>query len=178
MKINIREENLEDYNCVYSLIKKAFEGAEHTDGDEHNLVNRLRSSENYIEELSLVALDNDIIVGHIMFTKLLIINGYKKYESLALAPLSILPNYQNKGIGSKLINEGLKRAKALGYNSVIVLGSEKYYPRFGFVEASSFGIEAPFEVPSENFMTIELIKNSLKDVNGKVMYAKEFFEQQ
>lgn len=176
MDINIREENSKDNSYVYNLIKKAFEGAEHSDGDEHNLVNRLRSSDNYIKELSLVAVVNEVIVGHIMFTKLFIINDNEKYESLALAPLSVLPDYQNKGIGKALINEGLKKAKALGYKSVIVLGSEKYYPRFGFKEALNFGIEAPFEVPSENFMAIELTKNSLKDVNGKVVYAKEFFE--
>lgn len=178
MEINIREENIKDNSYIYNLIKKAFEGAEHADGDEHNLVNRLRNSENYIKELSLVAVVNGDIVGHIMFTKLFIVNEDTKHESLALAPLSVLPNYQNKGIGSKLINEGLKRAKALGYNSVIVLGSEKYYPRFGFKEAIEFGIEAPFEVPSKNFMAIELVNNSLKDVNGKVVYAKEFFEQE
>lgn len=178
MDINIREENIEDNSYIYNLIQKAFEGAEHSDGDEHNLVNRLRNSENYIKELSLVAIVDGVIVGYIMFTKLFIINGDKKHESLALAPLAVLPNYQNKGVGSQLINEGLKIAKALGYNSVIVLGSEKYYPQFGFKEASSFGIEAPFEVPSENFMAIELVKNSLNDVNGKVVYAKEFFEQE
>ena len=176
MKITVRKENNEDNNKVYTLIKKAFDGAEHSDGEEHHLVNRLRESENYISELSLVALDHGIIVGHIMFTNIAIENGDTKHKSLALAPLSVLPDYQNKGIGSKLINEGLKRAKDLGYKSVVVLGSNKYYPRFGFEEALKFGIKAPFEVPSENFMAIELEKNSLQYVNGTVVYAKEFFQ--
>lgn len=84
---------------------------------------------------------------------------------------------KKKGIGSKLINEGLDIAKELGYKSVIVLGSENYYPKFGFEEALNFGIKAPFEVPSSNFMAIELEENALKDVSGKVVYAKEFFEK-
>lgn len=177
MEIYIRKENVKDNNEIYSLVKKAFESAEHSNGDEQNLVNRLRNSENYIPELSLVALVDGIIVGHIMFTKIFITNEDRKYESLALAPLSVLPKYQSKGIGSRLINEGLKIAKDLGYNSVVVIGIEQYYPRFGFEEASNFGIKVPFEVPSENFMVIELVKNSLKDVHGTVVYAKEFFEQ-
>lgn len=176
MKLHIRKEYSEDKNEIYELITKAFKSAEHSDGDEQNLVNRLRNSNSYIQNLSLVALDNEIIIGHIMFTKLSIVNDNNTYDSLALAPLSVSPDYQGKGVGSKLIEHGLKIAKELGYKSVIVLGSEKYYPRFGFKEASMFQIKAPFEVPSENFMAIELEKDSLNNVNGTVVYAKEFFE--
>lgn len=176
MQIYIKKEVAKDRDIVYNLIKNAFKSAEHSDGDEQNLVNRLRNSDNYIPELSLVAVDNENIVGHIMFTKISIVDDNKSNESLCLAPLSILPSYQGQGIGSKLITEGLNIAKNLGYKSVVVLGSEKYYPRFGFEEAAKFGIKAPFEVPSENFMAIELEKNSLKKVSGTVIYAKEFFE--
>lgn len=177
MNINIRKENIEDIDIIYFLIKEAFKTEVHSDGDEQDLVNRLRNSKSYIPELSLVALNEETIVGHIMFTKLLIENEDNKFESLALAPLAVLPDYQKKGIGSKLINEGLDIAKELGYKSVIVLGSENYYPKFGFEEALNFGIKAPFEVPSSNFMAIELEENALKDVSGKVVYAKEFFEK-
>ncbi len=177
MNINIRKENIEDIDIIYFLIKEAFKTGVHSDGDEQDLVNRLRNSKSYISELSLVALDGETIVGHIMFTKLLIENEDNKFESLALAPLAVLPDYQKKGIGSKLINEGLDIAKELGYKSVIVLGSENYYPKFGFEEALNFGIRPPFEVPSPNFMAIELEENALKDVSGKVVYAKEFFEK-
>ncbi|MEG0857891.1 MAG: N-acetyltransferase [Terrisporobacter sp.] len=177
MTIHIRQEELNDNHIVYDLIKSAFESAEHSDGDEQNLVNRLRTSESFIPELSLVAVENDTIIGHILFTKLFIADYDTKYESLGLAPLAVSPDHQNKGVGGKLINEGLKVAKELGYRSAIVLGSEKYYPRFGFLEAKNFEIKPPFEVPSENFMAIELVENSLENVNGIVVYPKEFFEQ-
>ncbi len=111
-----------------------------------------------------------------MFTKLFIENQNGKFESLALAPLAVHPEYQNIGVGSKLIIEGLHIAKNLGFKSAIVLGSEKYYPKFSFKEALDFGIKATFEVPSENFMAIELEENALKDIHGNVIYTKEFFE--
>lgn len=177
MNLIIRQENNEDYKIVYKLIKNAFNEAEHTDGDEHNLVERLRKSKNYIPQLSLVASINDKIVGHILLTKLFIENNDKKYESLALAPLSVLPEYQRMGIGSKLVKKSLSLAKELGYNSVFVLGNENYYPKFGFRESLHFDINTPFEVPSKNFMALELEKNSLKNIDGNIIYAKEFFEQ-
>lgn len=172
MDIVIREENNKDFNEVYEVIKSAFMNAEHTDHNEHNLVNKLRESEAFVNELSLVAEDNGKIVGHIILTKIKIGNN----ESLALAPLSVLPSYQKNGIGSKLILESHKRAKELGYNSAVVLGHSDYYPRFGYKPASKWGIKASFEVPDESFMAIELIENGLKDVSGTVKYAKEFFE--
>ena len=172
MSIIIREENNKDFNEVYEVIRLAFMNAEHTDHNEYNLVNKLRGSEAFVKGLSLVAEDNGKIVGHILLTKIKIGNS----ESLALAPLAVLPNYQKSGIGSKLIIESHKRAKELGYRSVIVLGHPDYYPRFGYEPASRWGIKAPFEVPDESFMAIELIENGLKDISGTVNYAKEFFE--
>ena len=86
----IRQEEIKDYKIVYSVIKKAFSCAQHTDGNEHNLVDALRSSKAFIPELSLVAEINGKIVGHIMFTKANIDNNVV----LALAPLSVLPEYQ------------------------------------------------------------------------------------
>ncbi|MDU3338272.1 N-acetyltransferase [Paraclostridium bifermentans] len=176
MGINIRKETIEDREEIYNLIKESFKSAEHSDGSEQDLVNRLRNSDSYIHDLSLVATCDKTIVGHIMFTKISIESKDLKTESLALAPLSVLPKYQRQGIGSKLITEGLSIAKNLGYNSVVVLGSEKYYPKFGFKEAKEFRVNPPFDVPSENFMVIELEPTSLKNVNGVVKYAKEFFE--
>lgn len=129
-----------------------------------------------MHKLSLVAELNERIVGHIMLTKLLIENGDKKYNSLALAPVSVLPEYQNNGIGSKLIRESLKIAREIGFKSVIVLGHDKYYPRFGFKPASLWGIKAPFKVPVEAFMVLELEVRVLDDVAGTVVYGKEFLE--
>ena len=176
MNFIVRQETQNEIDSIYKVVKAAFKTAEHSDGTEQDLVNKLRNSDSYIEELSLVALDDNLVIGHIMFTKAIIQYDNNEYETLALAPLSVSPSYQGKGVGSKLIKEGLKKAVDLGYNSVIVLGSEKYYPRFGFKEAINFGIKAPFEVPSENFMAMELKPEGLKNISGTVIYPSEFFE--
>jgi putative acetyltransferase len=78
------------------------------------------------------------------------------------------------GIGSKLIEYGIKAAKKAGYGSIIVVGHSDYYPRFGFVPASTFGIKPPFEVPDNAFMALELLPNSLKGKQGTVKYPKEY----
>ena len=93
-----------------------------------------------------------------------------------MAPVSVLPEYQNKGIGSKLILQGLKISKEMGFESIIVLGHDKYYPRFGFSPASKWGIKAPFDVPNESFMALELEDGILERVTGTVVYSKDFFE--
>lgn len=167
--LEIRQENKNDYDEVYNVVKKAFETAEHSDGNEQDLVSQLRTSDAFIPELSLVAIKDNRIVGYILFTKIKI----GKSEELALAPLAVLPEYQRQGIGSELIEQGHTIAKKLVYHYVVVLGSEKYYPRFGYVSAIKFGISAPFNVPSENFMAKKL-KDTNKEIKGIVKYAKEF----
>lgn len=167
--LEIRQESKNDYDEVYNVVKKAFETAEHSDGNEHDLVDALRKSNSFIPELSLVAIEDSKIVGHILFTKIKI----GKSEELALAPLAVLPEYQKQGIGSKLIEEGHKIAKNLGYHYSIVLGSENYYPKFSYIPAINYGIKAPFEVEDKNFMAIKLNDPKLK-IEGIVEYAKEF----
>lgn len=138
----IRKEEAKDYEIVCLLVKKAFESAEHSDGNEQDLVNALRKGDSFIPELSLVAEIDRKIVGHIIFTKAIL--GDKTV--LALAPLSVLPEYQRKGIGMALIKEGHRIAEKLGYGYSIVLGSEKYYPKAGYFPAEKFGIKPPFDV--------------------------------
>ncbi|GAA0722558.1 N-acetyltransferase [Clostridium malenominatum] len=175
MNITIRQETERDYKLSEYIIEKAFENAEYSDRKEQFLVERLRKSNAFVPELSLVAEFDGEIVGHIMLTKLLIKNIDKEHESLALAPVSVLPQHQNKSIGSKLIIESIKIARELSFKSVIVLGHDKYYPRFGFKPADLWGIKAPFDVPKESFMALELESDSLTNVSGVVVYPKEFF---
>lgn len=175
MNINIRQENKNDYDSVYNLVKEAFAHALHSDGDEQNLVTRLRKSDAFVPELSLVVEVDGEIVGHIMFTKIGI--GNSDTLALGLAPLSVLPKVQNNGIGGKLIEIGHQIAKNLGYVYSVVLGHEDYYPRFGYKPASVYGIKPPFPVDDKNFMVIKLIEGENMSVSGTVSYAKEFFEK-
>ncbi|ERN51133.1 GNAT family N-acetyltransferase [Alkalihalophilus marmarensis] len=178
MNLKIRQEQIEDYELTESVVKAAFADAEHSDKKEHELVNRIRKSNEFIPRLSLVATDTNSnkILGHILLSKIKISNNNQMAESLALAPVSVLPEYQNKGIGGLLINVALKEAKELGYKSVVVLGHPEYYPKFGFKIASLWGIKAPFEVPDEAFMALELSENALNKVSGVVEYPSVFFE--
>ena len=174
MELIIRKENPEDFETVFNLIEKAFKQVKISDHREQFLVERLRKSKAFVPELSMVAEIEKKIVGHILLSKLKITNGRNRFDSLALAPLSVIPEYQRNGIGGQLVREAHKKAKELGFKSVILIGHEKYYPRFGYKQADHFGISLPFEVPKENCMAVELIMNGLKDVNGLVQYPKEF----
>ena len=165
----IRQETIKDYAEVYELIKEAFASAEHSDGNEQDLVAALRKSAAYIPELSLVAEINGELAGHILFTKMLV----GADEILALAPLSVKPKYQRQGIGSALIAEGHRIAKKLGYPYSLVLGSELYYPKHGYLPAEQFGITAPEGIPSANFMAAKLDENA-QPLHGEVKYAEEF----
>ncbi len=170
MNITIRQENKTDYKKIYELNLLAFEEKE-----EAVLVELLRENDKFIPQLSLVALLNNKVVGHILFTEIKIIDtNENEFKSLALAPMAVLPRYQKKRIGGKLIIKGLDIATKLNFKSVIVLGHEHYYPRFGFVPTTKWNIKAPYEVPVNAFMGIELVKNGLKNVNGIVKYPKEF----
>ena len=146
----IRKETNKDYDIVYNIVKKAFATAEHSDGNEQDLVVALRKGESFVPELSLVAEIDDKIVGHIMFTKAKVGND----TVLVLAPLSVLPEYQKQGVGTNLIKEGHKIAKELGYEYSLVLGSEKYYPKTGYLSAEQFGIKVPDGIPSWALMKL------------------------
>lgn len=176
MSIVIRQEAEQDYSKTERLVEEAFRNEEYTDHTEQFLVAKLRKSDAFIPELSLVAEQDQELIGHVLLTKIAIEKDGKQTTSLALAPVSVLPDYQNKGVGSQLILAALTKAKELGYLSVIVLGHDTYYPKFGFQPASDFGIQSPFEVPNEAFMALELKEGSLEEVSGEVVYSKPFFE--
>lgn len=167
--MTIRQEKSKDYDKVYDLIKLAFETAEHSDGNEHDLANALRQSDAFVPELSLVAEIDGEIAGHILFTE----GKVGSDTVLVLAPLSVSPNYQKKGIGTALMAEAHKIAKEMGYHYSLVLGSEQFYSRAGYTSAEKFGIEVPEGIPSANFMAIKLAENA-HSIKGAVTYAKEF----
>lgn len=167
--ITIRPECPDDHEAVFQVNREAFGGE-----SEARLVEALRRSLAFIPELSLVALDGLRAVGHILFTKILVRGSGQSHDALALAPMAVLPAYQQQGIGSALVRRGLQDARALGHSVVIVVGHPEYYPRFGFVPAKPLGIHARFEVPNEAFMVLELRPNALRGVQGEVEYPLEF----
>ena len=173
--VTIRQEQKNDYRKTEEVVKEAFLHEEFSDKKEHELVKRIRKSDAFVPELSIVAIDEEI-VGHIMLSKITIEKDGASVDSLALAPVSVARGHQKKGIGGKLIKAALEKAKELGYGSVVVLGHPEYYPKFGFKKASEWNIQAPFEVPDEVFMAMELRENALESVEGIVQYSSAFAE--
>ena len=167
--MRIRQEKPEDYEEVYELVREAFASAEHADGNEQDLVAALRKGKAFIPELSLVAEEGGQLAGHILFTRARV----GEVEVLALAPLSVRPAFQRQGVGTALTEEGHRIARELGFPYSIVLGSENYYPRLGYREATGFGVEAPEGIPSANFMAIRLLEEA-PALDGPVTYAEEF----
>jgi len=120
-EINIRQEKVDDYKDVFKLVEEAFKSADNPSPDEQFLVERLRKSDAFIPQLSLVAEYKNTIIGHILLTKLKIKNDSEIFESLALAPVAVLPEFQKKGIGGLLILKAHSLAKKLGFKSIILL---------------------------------------------------------
>lgn len=167
--MRIRQEEKEDHKYIFIVHNEAFGG-----GEEADLVERLRKCGDYVPDLSLVAEDEGKVVGHLMLTTCKVIGEPGEWDSLVLAPVGVSPKFQGQGVGGALIREGLKRAAALGFESVNVLGEASYYPRFGFSKASDWGVECPLEVPDECFMMIELKEGALAGKSGMVRYPMPF----
>lgn len=135
------------------------------------LVDGLIDDESAKPILSLVAVDGEKLVGHILFTKVKVTGTEKQISAQILAPLAILPEEQNKGTGEKLINEGLRLLKESGTELVFVLGHPTYYPRCGFIPAGEQGYEAPYPIPKEHaeaWMVQGLIGDVMTMNSGKV----------
>jgi putative acetyltransferase len=167
--ITIRPETPADRAAIFEVNLRAFgQPAEAT------LVDGLRRDGDFIPELSLVAVVEGRIAGHILFPPITIENPERRVPALALAPMAVLPELQHQGIGSLLVKEGLAACRLLLHRIVVVAGHPEYYPRFGFTPARARGIEAPFPVPDEAFMVIALLEGSLEGIHGTVRYPHAF----
>ncbi|OWY65008.1 GNAT family N-acetyltransferase [cyanobacterium TDX16] len=165
----IRCENFTEYTDVFEINQLAF-GQE----NEANLVDNIRQLPKFNSALSLVAIESDRLVGHILFSEIAIVSPQGEVTALALAPLAVLPQFQNQGIGSQLVRAGLKQCQVLGYKIVIVLGHPNFYNRFGFAPAIDKELRSPFSVPDEAFMVLELIPEALTGISGMVKYSSPF----
>lgn len=169
--VSIRPETKADIDAVRKLNKKAFKGK-----DESKLVDALREEDGFIPALALVAEKAGTVVGHILFSPVEIKGGETSVPALALAPMSVLPDFQGRGIGTALVKHGLAEAAKLGYKIVVVVGHPEYYPRFGFVKAGEKGLILPFECEAEVFMVLELAPGALNGVRGEIVYPRAFHE--
>ena len=165
--MNIREEQHTDVDGIWKINSETFES-----DAEANLVNALRDCGcNYI---SLVAEIENNVIGHILFTPVELTGNENKLKIMGLAPMAVSGEYQNQGVGSKLVSIGLEFCKSQGYDAVVVLGHPTYYPKFGFVPSIKYGIKSEYDVPDDVFMILELVPEALKDHKGIIKYSEEF----
>jgi putative acetyltransferase len=165
----IRQETPEDAAAIRHVNEEAFGQKE-----EAEIVEKLRSRG--VLTISLVAVQDNEIIGHIAFSPVKIESEHSSFEAIALAPMSVLPAYQRKGIGSQLVRAGLEECRRLGHEIIVVLGHPDYYPRFGFIPAKPKGIDCEFQVPDEAWMTLELKEGALAGQRGTVRFQPEFRE--
>lgn len=171
--ICIREEKSEDIEEIRKLNEKTFMQT-FGQAPEASLVDRLR--ENCPSILSLVAVQDDQVVGHIVFSPVKI-EGDRTLDGMGLGPMAVLPEFQHRGIGSRLVQAGIEILKNQGSPFIIVLGHPEYYPRFGFELASHSGIRSQWDgVPDEVFMILILNENAISDISGVARYSSEFDE--
>jgi predicted N-acetyltransferase YhbS len=171
--MEIRKSTETDKSEIETVHIQAFGEEEGT--EIAKLVNDLLEDETAFPLLSLVAVKNSKIVGHVLYTNAIITQTTESVSAQLLAPLAVLPEAQNQGIGSQLVREGLNQLKESGVEVVFVLGHQEYYPRCGFRAAGVVGFEAPFPIPEENadaWMVQELKEGVIGRVKGKVQCAK------
>lgn len=169
IKIDIRPEDKRDASAIKFLLQDIFGG-----DTESALVERIRKSDNYIPELGLIASINDELIGFILLSEIKICSTNVRKTSLVLSPLAVHKSYQNRGVGTQLMLAALEKASLLGYTSIIVLGHHDYYLRFGFEAATTWEIEAPFNINSDDFMGIELVPKGLSNFSGMVEYPESW----
>lgn len=165
--MQIRSFTAGDADAVYEVHRRAFDGRT----DESRIVQRLHDADKAV--VSLVAVEDERIVGHVLFSPTRVENQGADVELVGLAPVGVLPENQNEGVGSSLIERGLEECRDAGVDAVVVLGDPEYYSRFGFERASDYGLGNEYGA-DEGFMVKPLHEGALDEVDGIITYQPEF----
>lgn len=183
MEILVRTEKEKDYRRVEEIARAAFftpwriENGKIGCPYEHWMVNELRKRDGVLE-LSLVAEIDGIVVGHVICNHATVTTSNKVIPVLNIGPVSVMPEYQRKGVGKALMTEMISRAKELGYGAFLFFGRPEYYPKFGFKEASVFGVTDMNGQNCPPFMGMELIPGYLEAAKGGRFYEGDIFEDE
>lgn len=170
-EIAIRSEQAGDAEVIADVVARAYADIPYSDRREHLMIDRLRRTDAFIPALSLLAAIDGAPVGHILLTRAHIRSGDAAIETLALAPLSVVPDAQRRGVGAALVQAAHARATALGFGSIVLVGIPAYYPRFGYGPLADYPIALPFAAPAANCMVRLLRPHALDGVCGIVDYA-------
>lgn len=177
----IRKETKEDYRKVEELVRESFWDLYRLGCYEHYIVHKMRDDKNFINELDLVLELNDQIIGQIMFVKTFLKAKENDIEVLTLGPICINPKFKRKGLGQKLLNYSLMKAKELGYKAILLEGNILFYGKSGFDYAYKYKIKYPglneFD-DSSFFLCKELEKGYIKDKNTEYIIPKCYYATQ
>jgi putative acetyltransferase len=168
MNTSVRLAVAEDAAAVRDVNQHAFAGPV-----EARIVDALRDSP---DSISLVAIVDQQVVGHILFTPVTIDPPPAGVRVAGLAPMSVRPDFQRLGVGRELIRVGFGECRRHKYSAVVVVGHPEYYPRFGFLPADTWGLQYVDPVPREVFMATELERGALTGCAGLVRFRPEFAE--
>lgn len=170
MDLNIRVETEKDFREVEELTREAFWDVYAPGCTEHFMLYRLRHAAEFIPQLSLVAETQGRIAGHIAYTHSYILHADgARTPLLCFGPVSVLPEYQGKGIGGALIRASFEKAKALGHKAVCIMGNPLYYRRFGFRCAERYDLQTAGGKYAAAMMALELQPGALPDKGGRVI---------
>jgi len=161
--IEIRDEQPDDIDAVREVNRQAF-----GQPDEGRIVDALREHDGVL--VSLVAVIHGTVVGHIMFSPLTV----GSLVGAGLGPMAVLPEYQRRGIGSRLVRQGLERLRRDGCPFIVVIGHPEFYPRFGFQPAGARGLSCQWEVDADAFMVAVLNADVSGNLAGMAKYRPEF----
>jgi putative acetyltransferase len=168
MSLSIRTEAPADAAAIRRVLEADFPTA-----DEARLVELLHAGGHLL--VSLVAEEDEAIVGYIAFSPVRIDGAAAEEDGVGLAPVAVLPDHQRRGIGSRLVREGLAACERAGYGFVVVLGEPAYYRRFGFDRADRRGLGNEYGA-DEAFMVLELREGAIPGRGGLVRFGPEFAE--
>ena len=169
--MEIRQETKVDIEGIHKVNCEAFDT-----NAEAKIVDALRDSGHL--ELSLIAVEDGMVIGHIAYSPMHFENPQSSLKVMALAPMAVAPNYQKKGVGSKLVKASIEELKKRNVDLVFLIGYPEYYPKFGFKPAfTTLGVKSNFEgVPDEAFMVLNLSENDFDLKTTKVFFRSEFSE--
>ena len=172
----VRAERSADGKAISEVVMRAYANVVYSDHREQLMIERLRNTDAWIPALSLLAEVSGKAVGHILLTRAEIIGARSSVVTLALAPLSVVPEYQAMGVGKQLMAAARRQASELGFETILLIGIPSYYPQFGFQPLNRYPITLPFEAPDENCMILPLRKGALDGVAGVVKYAEGWLD--
>ena len=167
MEIILRLEEEKDCRAVDEVTREAFWNVHQPGCDEHLLIHKLRGEREFVKDLDFVAVFDNRIVGNIVYvqSKIRDVDGVE-YTVLTFGPVSVLPEYQHKGIGSKLIRHTMQLSREMGYRAILIYGEPEYYKRFGFIESIKYGITNKDGKYPAALLVLELYEGALDGING------------